>query len=387
MNEKVLMVDDDPNLLASSRRHLEEDFHIDTALGGQEGLEKIGANGPYAVVVSDFKMPKMNGVEFLSQVREVSPESVRMMLTGYADIQTATKAVNEGNVFRLLTKPCMPEVLKQALNVGIEQNRLINAEKELLEKTLSGSIKVLSEVLSLLNPEACGRASRITRYVREIAYEMKEPDAWKIETAAMLSQIGCIILPENVLNKIYIGQNLTEEESQLFNMHPSIASDLLSKIPRMEEVAEIIAYQEKLYDGSGIPHDQRKGKDIPLGARILKVALDFDMLVTSGFSKGKALGRLEERSGFYDPSALTSLKEIIGIESKYEIRSVSVKELKEQMILNEDITSRDGLMLMSKGQEVSRTMIKRLSSFSYTTKIKEPIKVLVPLTDKAALVR
>jgi len=111
------------------------------------------------------------------------------------------------------------------------------------------------------------------------------------------------------------------------------------------------------------------------------------MLVTSGFSKGKALGRLEERSGFYDPSALTSLKEIIGIESKYEIRSVSVKELKEQMILNEDITSRDGLMLMSKGQEVSRTMIKRLSSFSYTTKIKEPIKVLVPLTDKAALVR
>ena len=378
-NNKILLVDDDPNLLASSRRSLEEEFTVDTAIGGNEGLERIKNNGPYAVIVSDFKMPKMNGVEFLSHVKDISSNSIRMILTGYADIQTATKAVNEGNVFRLLTKPCSSDILKKALSDGIEQYRLISAEKELLEKTLSGCIKVLTEVLSLLNPEACGRASRITRHVREIAIEMKAPEIWKLETAAMLSQIGCIILSEKVFSKIYKGEKLSDEELQLFNMHPNTASDLLAKIPRMEEIAEIVAYQEKCYDGSGIPLDGRKGKEIPLGSRVLKVALDFDVAVTSGIPKGKALSRLEEKSHLYDASVLSALKKIIGIESKYEIRSITVKELQEGMILSEDVRSKDGLLLVAKGQEASRTVIKHLHSFSQTSKISEPIRVLIPL--------
>ena len=154
----------------------------------------------------------MDGIQFLSRVRHVAPDSVRMMLTGNADLQTAVDAVNEGSIFRLLTKPCDQDTLANALAAGIRQFQLITVERELLEKTLRGSIKVLSEILELINPEAFGRSSRIVRYVKEIASRMEVPDLWQMETAAALSQIGCVILPQTALQKLYQGQELTGEE-------------------------------------------------------------------------------------------------------------------------------------------------------------------------------
>jgi response regulator RpfG family c-di-GMP phosphodiesterase len=300
-----------------------------------------------------------------------------MLLTGYADVQTAIEAVNEGNIFRLLTKPCPPETLTRALTAGIKQYQLVTAERELLEKTLSGSIKVLSEVLSLLNPEAFGRASRITRYVREIVSKMGQSELWQFETAAMLSQIGCVILREETLNKIYRGVELTKEEEQRFNMHPSVASDLIAKIPRMEKIAEIIAYQEKHFDGSGIPQDSRQGEHIPLGARILKVVLDFDALEASGNSKSAALQQLNQRGGWYDSQVLTALEAVMGIEAKYEVRNHKVWELKENMILAEDIKNPRGTLLIAKGQEVNRPLIERLKGYTSASIIKKPIRVIV----------
>ena len=377
MSDKILFVDDDSNLLASFQRQLRNQFTVDISPDGQHGLESITRQGPYAAIVSDFRMPGMDGVQFLSRAREVAPDSVRMLLTGYADVQTAIEAVNEGNIFRLLTKPCPPETLTRALTAGIKQYQLVTAERELLEKTLSGSIKVLSEVLSLLNPEAFGRASRITRYVREIVSKMGQSDLWQFETAAMLSQIGCVILQEETLNKIYRGVELTKEEEQRFNMHPSIASDLIAKIPRMEKIAEIIAYQEKHFDGSGIPQDSRQGEHIPLGARILKVVLDFDALEASGNSKSAALQQLNQRGGWYDSQVLTALEAVMGIEAKYEVRNLRVWELKEKMILAEDIKNPRGILLIAKGMEVNRPLIERLKGYTSASIIKKPIRVIV----------
>ena len=206
----------------------------------------------------------MDGIQFLSRVRQTAPDSVRMMLTGNADLSTAIGAVNEGNIFRFLTKPCEQQALIKALSDGVRQYQLITAERELLEKTLRGSIKVLSEILHLLNPEAFGRASRITRYARKIASAMGVSDVWQIETAAALSQIGCVILPETALKKLYKGEELSGEESQLFAMHPYVGSDLLSHIPRMETIAKIIANQEKNFDDSESPQESKQGEDIPL---------------------------------------------------------------------------------------------------------------------------
>ena len=327
MSDRILFVDDDSDLLASFQRQLRNQFTVDISPDGQHGLEPITHQGPYAIIVSDFRMPGMDGVQFLSRAREIAPDSVRMLLTGYADVQTAIEAVNQGNIFRLLTKPCPPDTLTKALTAGIKQYQLVTAERELLEKTLSGSIKVLSEVLSLVNPEAFGRAARITRYVRQIASQMCLSEVWQFETAAMLSQIGWIILQEEPLKKIYRGSSLTGKEEQVFKMHPSVASDLIGKIPRMEKIAEIITYQEKRFDGSGIPIDSCKEDQIPLGARILKVVLDFDSLEVAGKLREKALDQLKQRSAWYDHSVVAALEAVIRLEANYQVRIVAVKDL------------------------------------------------------------
>ncbi|MBI4643651.1 MAG: response regulator [Deltaproteobacteria bacterium] len=379
ITEKILFVDDDANVLAGYQRQLRKGFHIDTALGGEPGLQAVTQNGPYAVIVSDLRMPGMDGIQFLSRVREIAPDSVRMMLTAFADLQTAIQAVNEGNVFRILTKPCETEILTRALGAGLSQYRLIMAERELLEQTLMGSIKVLIQILSLLNPEAFGRASRITRYAREIAAVLKVPEAWQLETAAMLSQIGCIMLPKTALKKIYHGQPLNPEEMQVFTMHPFIASDLLKNIPRLETVAEIIAYQTKRFDGSGNPQDQRQGKKIPLGGRILKVVLDFDTLKASGLQESAAIMELKKRPGWYDPAVLAALEAVIWIEARYTVREVSIEELVDSMILDDDVWTKTDTLLITKGEEISTLIRRRLKNFAETVGVKEPIRVLVPL--------
>lgn len=269
MPAKILFVDDDLNILDGFRRQFRKILAMQTAPGGLEGLEILAREGPFSVIVSDLRMPRMDGIQFLSRARETAPESVRMLLTGYADLETAIDAVNQGNIFRFLTKPCKSEVLLKAISDGVRQYDLVTAERELLEKTLRGSLKVLSEILQLVNPVAFGRASRITHYARRIGKIMPVDNLWQLETAASLSQIGCVILPEDALKKIYHGQELTEEESQLFSMHPFITSDLLANIPRMQIISEIIAFQEKNFDGSGVPVDSRRGEQIPIGARIL----------------------------------------------------------------------------------------------------------------------
>ncbi|HUL31620.1 MAG TPA: response regulator, partial [Thermodesulfobacteriota bacterium] len=119
MENKILFVDDDANLLASYERQLRKQFPIETSLGVKEGLVAIKERSPYAVVVSDLRMPEMDGIQFLSKVREITPDTVRMMLTGYADLQNTIDAVNEGNIFRFLTKPCSPETLVKSLSAGI----------------------------------------------------------------------------------------------------------------------------------------------------------------------------------------------------------------------------------------------------------------------------
>ncbi len=377
MDEKILFVDDEQNILDAFKRQLRKRFQFDTALGAEQGLKALKEKGPYAVVVSDLRMPKMDGIEFLRLTKELAPETVRMMLSGHADLTNAINAVNEGNIFRFLTKPCPIDRLAKALQDGIDQYRLIRAEKELLDNTLKGSIKVLTDLLAIVNPEAFGRASRVRTLVREVAGYMGIDDTWQLETAALLSHVGFVTIPEETLNKIYKEENLTSEEAQLFQMHPFIASDLIKNIPRMEGVAEIIAFQEKLYDGSGIPPEHPGGEEIPLGARILKVALDYDSLQISGREAKDAYSALKARNGRYDPQVLKALEMALGIEVKYELKSVRIGELRGGMIFADDVTSLEGRLLVAKGQEVTQALFERLKNFSRIAPVSEPIKVLV----------
>ena len=379
MDDRILVVDDEKNVLAAIRRQLRRKFAIETAPGPEEGLAAIRENGPYAVVISDIRMPVMDGIRFLSLVRETAPDTIRMILTGNADLQNAIQAVNEGNIFRFLTKPCSPEVLSSVIRLGIRQYRLVTAERDLLQKTLKGSIKVLTEVLSLVNPEAFGRSSRIKRYVVGMGEVLRVPHIWRLEVAAMLSQVGCVMLPEEAIKKLYQGEALSGEEAQLFDMQALISADLISHIPRMGKVADIIRYQEKHFDGSGNPKDSRKGAEIPLGARILKAALDFDILEEGGTRGEAALNEMREREGRYDPRVLDALAAVLCGKERYIEKSVRVEELDAGMILEKDVRTMSGRLLITKGQEIGPVLINRLRNFSGSTGIRQPIRVRVPV--------
>ncbi|MFP4168866.1 MAG: HD domain-containing phosphohydrolase [Desulfonatronovibrionaceae bacterium] len=376
--EKILFVDDDTNLLDSFKRVLRGEFEVDTAPGPVTGLQKLNKSGPYAVVVADMKMPEMSGIEFLKRVRELFPDTVRIVLTGHGDLQVSIEAINRGRIFRFLTKPCGKEDMLRALEDGVAQYRLIKGEKELLEKTLTGTVQVLMEILSLTNEEAMGRAARIKRFVRDVAIHMGEMDIWLYESAAMLSQIGCITLPESVLKKVGSGEKLEPEEMQLYNQHPFIAADILCKIPRMQEVARIISYQEKYFNGGGLPVDRVKGMDIPLGARILKLVLDFNLYTNRGLSRKKALFKMADKKERYDPQVYKALVEVLRAEDRYQVRSVQLSEIVPFMVIMEDVYSLNGAKLLTAGHEVSETIAEKLRRMDETYGVKQPIQILIP---------
>lgn len=375
-NKKILFVDDDQNILDSFRRNLYDTFDVVTALSGEEGLKAIETQGPFAVIVSDYRMPVMDGIKFLSEALKLAPDTIRIMLTGHADLQAAIDAVNEGNLFRFLLKPCPHKDLLKTIYAGIEQYRLVTAEKELLEKTLHGSIKVLSDILSIVNPIAFSHSARARSLATKIAKRLKLDNLWEVEIAAMLSQIGCVTIPTAILKKKYSGQQLTVEEEAMYLEHPLSGRNLLKSIPRLEKVAEGIAYQERQYDGDGVPKDRIKGEQIPVLGRILKVVLDYDLLKLNGNSDLEAFNIMKARSQWYDPVILKALEEECFDENRVlEVKEIRIEELLIGMTIAEDILSKNGVLLVPGGQEISEALKQRLLNYRRFSGIKEPIKI------------
>jgi response regulator RpfG family c-di-GMP phosphodiesterase len=380
MNNKILCVDDEPNVLHGYKRALRKDFDITIAEGGEQGIAAIRGEGPFAVVVSDMRMPGMDGVQFLSRVKQIAPETVKLMLTGNSDQQTAMDAVNEGNIFRFLTKPCPPELLATTLYAALEQYRLITAEKQLLEHTLNNSLQVMVDILALVNPTAFSRSTRVKKMSREIADQLKISNSWEVEIAAMLSQIGCITVPEEILQKITNGEPVSEKELSLYNQHPKTGRDLIARIPRMAAVAEIIANQNCRLNDAHFENTMAPS----VGARILKAVLDFDKLVNSGDLPPVAFRKLTERAGWYDSSILTILKRTIEEKvDEFVTLVVGVSDLKPGMILDKPLVSTRGSLLLSAGQEITLSLILRLINFADAGIIENKIQVNSPVMANA----
>lgn len=382
MNRKVLLVDDDVNLLESFRRQLRKKAELVTAEGSKAGIEAAARQGPFAVVISDYSMPGMNGVDMLRVIRHGSPDTVRVLLTGHADLEIAIQAVNEGNIFRLLTKPCPPETIEKVLDDAFRHHDLVTAERELLEKTLTGSVAVLCDLISLVKPEVFGRVSRILPFLRGLSALLKDPRPWETETAAMLSVVGFVTLPDSLIRKVELGKPLTDAEEKQFLAHPAFGARLVAKIPRMERVAAIVAYQEKHFEGGGAPKDLVKGEQIPLGARILKTVVDFDILLANGMTKSEAMAKLDRRKGMYDPAVVAALAEVISDHARYTLQKVHLHGLEPGMIMAEDLYGQRGtetLLLVAKGRELNATVIEFLLDNSRNIKINQPVAVIQPM--------
>ncbi len=377
MTERVLFVDDEPLVLDGIRRQLRNRLDIETANGAAAGLALIASKGPFAVVVSDMRMPEMNGARFLAKVNEISPQTVRMVLSGQADLDSTLAAVNEGHIFRFLMKPCSPETLLEVINSGIEQYRLVHAEKHLLENTLNATVRVLVEVLGLINPAAQQRATQIEKYAAAATTALKLPQGWKYQLAAMLSQLGCITLPADTLSKVYSGQPLTDEERGLYASHPEVAGKLLGQIPRLEDVAAMVAGQVRTP-----PKDLSAANAQQMGSAILWAAVRMDQLVNQGRAQRAAGQQIQKEAPHLPPDAIEAMVGTpAAATSRRESRAVGVNNLAVGMILESDVVSTKGIRLVPKGAEITGSLLGRLRTIAGGVGVAEPIKVSVMVHD------
>lgn len=380
MMARVLFVDDEPRVLSGLNRIAGRQYDVVTAQSGGAGLKILIDEEPFAVVVSDMRMPRMDGAEFLSRVQTLAPESVRMMLTGVNEVGVATEAINRGQIFRFLSKPCSSDDLLQALAAAVDQHRLITAEKELLDRTLKGSVRVLSQVLSVVNPTAFGRSSRVRRIAQMVMEQMGEPMPWWLDVAAMLCQIGCVTVPEELLIRWHRGELLSEEEKAIIAEHPRVAAQMLSKIPRMQRVRQGILYQEKRYGGGGLPADSKREKDIPFAGRMIKLALDFELMIMKGSSPVQTIASLDERAGWYDPDMLAALHRVVDQGQAHDKAELMIHQLEVGMIVDQDIRTTDDMLLVARETEITSPLLSKLDNWERLERVEGPIKVKIPRT-------
>jgi response regulator RpfG family c-di-GMP phosphodiesterase len=372
---RILLVDDDALLLDALRRHLRRTFSVTTALGGAEGLACLKREAPFVVVLSDYQMPGMNGAAFLAAVRAVAPDATRMLLTGQADLSGAAAVVNEGGVFRFLLKPVARETLVAALEAGVEQHRLLTAERELLEQTLQGSVRALTEVLSLASPPAFARATRLRRLAGSLFESAGKPMPWQVDLAVMLSQVGAITLPPAVLDRIEAHEPLSPEEQAMVDRLPAIAEQVLAGIPRLEEVKAAIRWQGARYAGSPESPEIPAGDGLPLGARVLRLVQDFDALEGAGSPAPEALRAMGGRSGTYDPGLFDALTSCLADLREAKVVSLRVGELICGQVLADDVYAESGAKLLPRGHEITPSLLELLHNYSHASRVRQPVMV------------
>jgi hypothetical protein len=320
-----------------------------------------------------MRMPVMDGAKFLSCAAELAPDATRILLTGHAEFSAAIDAVNTGRISRFLTKPCAPTDLMAAVEAGMEQHRLRSVERELLEQTLTGSVRLLSEVLTLIAPAIFNRTQRLQRYVLHLAKQLACADAWRFELAACLSMIGCVGLAEDTLNRALVGAPLNEEEAKAFAELPRTAYDILRKIPRFEEVAQIILLQV-----DDPPPSKARSPDIILGARLLRVARAVERLVAGGLTEEQAAAQLAPGAPPEEQDLLLLLGQLRSGHDSGQVRELRVSQVSANMQLEDDVKTKTGVVVVTAGKQLNELLIERLLRFSRAGVLVEPIRVRVP---------
>lgn len=368
---RILFVDDDPMVLSSMVRLLRNQFEIQTANTVTEAVLTLRTQGPFAIVVSDLEMPTVDGIQFLSRLRVAYPDTVRIMLTGRGDLTAAMQAINEGNIFRFLTKPCPPTMLKAALLDGVRQHNLIMAERDLLERTVNEAISLLTEMLGVANQASSDHAYRVRRLMTGMAIALNAPEPWVWQAAATLSHLGCLILAPEILDKVFRQVPLTPEETTLYRRHPQVGAKMIRTISRLEGVAELVARQQE--------RAEEARQSLP-GAQALKAAIDFDLLRMQ-FRKETAaslLARMRERTGWYEPRILEILEQVATAHLQGTLKSIHLEELTSNMVLLENLQTQTGALLAREGEIVTRPILERILLFQESAGIRQPFHVFVP---------
>lgn len=355
----VLCVDDEPRVLHALDLHLSPDYTVRSATGGHEALDLLRAHPDCAVVISDMRMPQMNGAQFLAAARDIAPDSTRILLTGYSDLGDAVTAVNDGGLFRFLTKPTPPDTLRKAVDDAAEQWHLRQSERVLLEETLHGAAEALIEALEVASPVAFSRAKHIEAASRHVAQRLGLTPVWEVALAGLLLRLGWIAVPPDTINVFLAGGELARNEARMFETAYSTSARMVGRIPRLDGVAAIIA---KTVEPSG-------GID---ASTVVRAVSDFDRLCLTTQSAASALKALD---GAYPGEILTAIGSWDGTSDDVKMSEVDLAMVTTGMTTERDITTLSGGVLVRAGTELTEMTIERLRNFATSQGIREPIIV------------
>ncbi len=359
MNNKILCVDDEESILRGFQLNLRKDFELHLASNGVEGLEVFDREGGFALVLSDMRMPQMNGATMLSEIKGRDPEVVTVLLTGHTDFESAMAAVNEGSIFRMLSKPCPPEMLIRVLNDGLAQHDLITSKRILLDQTLRGAVDALAQSLSTAKPLFFGRAQRVRRIANELAETMKIPDAWRVDIASTFSQLAYISIPETLVEDVYYKRELALEVRQMVKQLPNDTQLLIEKIPGLEEVGEILG---KLTVQHRFEDDDETG--LRKAASILRVALDFDYYEEQGHDRSLIVQTLKSKKDIYDPEVTDCLSQLLVVaEQQFKLEVIPIRKLEVGMRLAQELRLEDGFLVASCGADIDRQLLRVIRNY------------------------
>ncbi len=344
---KILIVDDEPDNLALLYRTLRGKYDITKASSAVEALE-ILKNQEFNCILSDHKMPQMDGVEFLKRTYEVCPNTTRLLVTAYSDVKILIDAINYAKIYRYIKKPFNPDELVHIVEAGLEYHQLKVDNENLikdLKELFSGTIKAIIEALDAKDSFTLGRSRRVTFYSLKMADKLHISSAEKgrIELAGLLHDIGMIGVAEDILNKT---QKLTQEEFEEIKKHVHHSVKILEDIKQLYDVIEIIKYHHEYFDGNGYPYGL-KGDEIPLGSRVIAVADAYDSMVSdrayrAGLSSDEAMRIIEEKAGTqFDPALVKLFKDILP-DALEEVREYEEKmKFKENFQTNVNINTEE----------------------------------------------
>ena len=378
----ILVVDDEPTVLETLCHQLGTDFQVATAIGGPQALAILEQTGPYAAVISDMRMPDMDGLQLFAEVAAGYPDIVRVLHTAAADVETALAAINTGGIFRFLRKPCPTAELRRTARDAVERHRMTLAEHDVLDQTLRGSIQALFGCLELASPRAFARAGRIRNLVMAVCDDLRLGSVWEIEVAVMASQLGAVTLPPAVLDKLDRGLPLTADEQNMVDAVPGISVRLLQAVPRLDDVLDIIRGLDPEAGNGEL--DRQPDPGVP-ARRIVATAIDviggsieFESLEARGVDADSAITVLERDGG---PSAevIAALRRVRAAPAAGDlVRALRLSELTVGMTIAADVRALNGLVLIGRGTVVTGVMVDRLNNFRRTAQLVEPIYAVVP---------
>ena len=357
----ILCVDDDEKLLDGLELQLSIDYDIRVANSGRGGLQLLQANPECAVIISDMRMPSMNGAQFLAAAKEVTPDTTRMLLTGFSDITDTISAINDGGIYRFLTKPTSPDVLRTAIDEGIRQWELIQSERVLLEQTVHGAAEALVEALEIASPAAFSRARHIESASRHVASQLGLGPVWEVALAGLLLRLGWIAVPPDTVDTYLAGGELSDTETAMFDTAYATSVRLVGRIPRLDGVASIIG-------------DTANPSGEIDAATIVRTVTEFDQLRNLGHSTANALKELD---GSYPPEILTTLNTWNGANEDIIQKDIEIGSVVEGMVAEKDIFTLTGNLLVNAGTDITETIVQRLRNFATSQGIKEPITVSI----------